>query len=453
MDESEEQLQALLAANSSIVSELSLDVVLERIADVARRLVGADYAALGVIAPGGVGLDTFVHTGIEAQSIAAIGHLPEGKGLLGALIEDPHPIRLRRITDDPRSVGLPPHHPVMTAFLGVPVRVRGEVFGNLYLTRSDPREFSDADEVVALSLAASAGIAVANARLFEEGRRRQAWLAAAAEATRELLSDLEADPLTLLAGTVRELSGADHTLLILLGEDDPEAGDEDPLLPEAARSLLADVALATGEGLRLHDGRFVLPGGRAGPPVDAGQASAAMVLPFVGSDGRRGALFCTRAPGGWEFSESELDMATTFVDHVSLAVELAAHRRDQQRVLLLEDRARIARDLHDHVIQQLFAAGITVQGVISGLGEGREVETLDKVVDLVDDAIGQIRTSIFTCVRAPWRSAACGPRCWRCWPRCAPSWAPPRGCASRGRSTASATPSWCWTSALWSGRR
>ncbi len=408
VDESQEQLQALLAANSSIVSELSLDVILRRIADVARRLVGADYAALGVIAPGGSGLDTFVHAGIDTDTVAAIGHLPEGKGLLGALIEDPHPIRLRWITDDPRSVGLPDHHPVMSAFLGVPVRVRGEVFGNLYLTRSEPRDFTDADEVVALSLAASAGIAVANARLFEEARQRQAWLSAAAEATRELLSDGEADPLALMVSTVQRLSGSDHVSLRSRdreerrgvgarapdGQEDGQEDGGDPL-PEEARALLADVALASGQGLRLHEGRFFLPGGHAGPPVDPGRAGAAMVLPLSGSDHQPGVLFCTRSPGGWEFSETDLEMALTFVNHLSLAIELAVRRRDQQRVQLLEDRARIARDLHDHVIQQLFAAGITVQGVITGLGDRAESEVLEKVVDIVDDAIGQIRTSIF----------------------------------------------------------
>ena len=187
MPDSQVGLQALLHANRSIVSELSLSSVLQRIVEAAREVVDADYAALGVIAPGGAGLEKFVHTGMEAAVAQRIGHLPEGRGLLGALIDDPQPIRLRRITDDPRSVGVPAHHPLMTSFLGVPVRIRGEVFGNLYLTRTQAHDFTEADEELANSLAATAGVAVDNARLFDESRRRQAWLETAAEVTRELL--------------------------------------------------------------------------------------------------------------------------------------------------------------------------------------------------------------------------------------------------------------------------
>jgi GAF domain-containing protein len=165
------RLRGLLRASQMVTRDLTLPVVLRRIVEAARDLVGARYAALGVISPTG-GLAEFVHSGMPEDAVARIGHLPEGKGLLGALIEDPRPIRLLRIASDQRSAGFPPGHPPMSSFLGVPIRIRDEVFGNLYLAESTKGEFSAEDEELTLALAATAAVAIENARLYESATSR-----------------------------------------------------------------------------------------------------------------------------------------------------------------------------------------------------------------------------------------------------------------------------------------
>ncbi|HAM25798.1 MAG TPA: hypothetical protein DCP11_03615, partial [Microbacteriaceae bacterium] len=166
------RLRALLRANQAVVEQLDLPVVLRRIVESAVGLVGAQYGALGVIAPQG-GLEQFINVGMTPDEVTAIGHLPEGHGLLGALIDNPRPIRLQHLSEDPRAAGFPAEHPAMDSFLGVPVRVRDEVYGNLYLTNQSSGGFSKEDEELVTALAATAGFAIDNARLFAETRRRQ----------------------------------------------------------------------------------------------------------------------------------------------------------------------------------------------------------------------------------------------------------------------------------------
>ena len=202
-------------------------------------------------------------------------------------------------------------------------------------------------------------------------------------------------------------------------------------------------------------------GGRGGGPVlaaalttrDRDRDRALVVVPLVGSRQRRDVLVVSRAPGDRGFATGDVSTALTFAGHVSLALEVATRQRDQERIQLLEERARIARDLHDHVIQQLFAAGMTVQGVTASLGDGPQAELLDRVVDLVDDAVGQIRTSIFQLRAQPRDPEGCAPPCWPRLPRCARPSASPRTSGSRARSTPSATPSSPATSRRWSGSR
>ena len=218
----QDRLQGLLHATRLITSELSIDGVLERIVDVARRTVDAQYAALGVIGDDGT-LDRFIHTGMDPDDVAAIGHLPEGRGLLGALISDPSPIRLRNIADDPRSIGFPANHPPMSSFLGVPIGGRDGIFGNLYLTNRLGDEFTAEDEEVVQALAATASIAIENARLYEESRRRQAWLTASLDISRMLLAQIidDHDTLTMIARSVRQLADADVVSIVLpSGEPD-----------------------------------------------------------------------------------------------------------------------------------------------------------------------------------------------------------------------------------------
>lgn len=395
------RLRGLLRANSAIIGAVSLPAVLQRIVAVACELVDAPYGALGVLAPDG-GLDQFVYAGIDEATAKEIGPLPEGKGLLGALIDDPRPIRLRRLADDPRSVGFPANHPPMRGFLGVPLRVRDEVFGNLYLTRDNEREFSAEDEELVVSLAGTAGIAIENARLFEEGRRKQDWLAASAEITQQLLASEGEEPLQVIARRLQQVADAD-AVNVVLRTDDPHR-----LMIEVATGAGAEDLTAmsypvedTVSGIVLETGRPVLIGDVTAddePRVhlsDVVSIGAVMALPLGPAPTVRGALLVARRHGRPRFSAADLEMGATFANHAAVALELADARSDQQRVVLLEDRDRIARDLHDHVIQRLFASGLTLEGLASGLAPDPRGERLAQIVNDIDDTIRQIRSSIF----------------------------------------------------------
>src|SRR6266536_1213771 len=396
-----DRLRGLLRANRAIVGDLALPVVLRRIVEAARELAQARYAALGVLGPDG-GLDQFVHVGIDEQTAARIGHLPEGKGLLGALIDDPRPIRLADLADDPRSVGFPDEHPPMASFLGVPIRIRDEVYGNLYLAEREGGEFTAEDEDLVSALAATAASAIDNARLYAEAGRRQQWLAASTEVTRQLLSTEGEPPLRVIARRLHEMADADVVTVVL-----PTA-DERRLMVEVATGERAKELTAltypaenTFAGLAIDAGRPVLVGDVTQEHnytvhlSEVMPVGPMMVIPLVGSHRARGALLVARIAGRNRFNEADLDMATTFAQHAAVALELADARADQQRVVLLEDRDRIARDLHDHVIQRLFAAGLSVQSVASGLGADPHARRLGQVVGDIDDTIRQIRTSIF----------------------------------------------------------
>ncbi len=398
----QERLGGLLDANRAIASDLDVSTVLRRIIEAAVELVHAQYGALGVIAPEGVGLEQFIHVGMDDDTVRSIGQLPEGKGLLGLLIEQPHAIRLEDLSGHERSVGFPPGHPPMRGFLGVPIRVRDEVFGNLYLTRDDGKTFSEQDEEIVQALAGNAGVAIENARLFAEARHRQDWLAESAEVTSRILAG-DQGTLQLIARSVLSLAEADLATLVL-----PDDGQLHVAVAEGRESAqiqgnrypregtLSDQVMATGEPVRLANAEEAAQVG-GGTIYLAGRFSVGpvMVLPLVGREDVRGTLVVCRNPGRRPFSQVDMEMATTFSSHASTALELAEARRDQQRVLLLEDRARIARDLHDHVIQQLFAAGLMVQATAAHLDAERDVAALSDVVTSLDEAIKQIRVSIF----------------------------------------------------------
>lgn len=395
------KLSGLLAANEAIMGHLELPVVLREIVRAACALGDARFAALGVIGNDG-GLDEFVYEGIDAELAARIGSLPTGIGLLGALIDDPRPIRLSRISDDPRSVGFPDHHPPMDSFLGVPIRVRDVVFGNLYLTGKRRGEFTERDEKVILAVAATAGVAIENAKLYEEGQRRQRWLQASAEITQQLLAFSGEDPLSVIARSVREMADADLVTVVL------PAAEPGQLMVEVATGLAAEKMM----GMSYPTERSV-----AGEAIDTGQpilidnidrqadfaihmaevlpVGAVMALPLGGSKTTRGSLLVARLSGRRSFTPNDLQLATAFANHAAVALELADARADQQRVVLLEDRDRIARDLHDHVIQRLFAAGLTVQSLRARETVPASADKLEQVVTDLDETIRRIRTSIF----------------------------------------------------------
>ena len=398
----EERLQGLLRASQWIAGDLALTVVLRRIVEAACDLLGARYGALGVLATGGRELEQFVYVGIDDAVAARIGALPAGKGVLGALIDDPRPIRLVEIADDPRSVGFPEHHPPMHSFLGVPISVRGTVFGNLYLAESARGAFTDDDVEIARSLAATAAVAIDNARLYGDAQRRQEQLKASTGTTVRILTAPAEDALGLVAETVHRLADADVVTVVLPTADGrrltvPVAvGREAQTLMGTSYELegsLTEEVLRTGRPVLIRDaeelaGRLVhvrsyLPTG----PV--------MVVPLSGRESVRGTLVVARMADRPGFRPVDLETAVTFADQAALALELADARRDAQRMAILEERDRIARDLHDHVIQQLFAAGMSLQGVGISLGDDPAARRLDDVVDSLDAAIRQIRSSIF----------------------------------------------------------
>ena len=396
------RLQKLLAANRSIVSELSLVAVLRRIVDTARDIAQAQYAALGVIGMDGR-LEQFVHAGMDPTTVEAIGDLPRGRGVLGALIADPRSIRLHRIAEDPRSSGFPPRHPAMGSFLGVPIQGRGEAFGNLYLTnRRDGEDFTAEDEDLISVLAATASVAIENARLYEESRRRQEWLRASAEISRHLLlPDAPAtDTLTRVADTVRRLTAADIVTVVFPDESGSRLrvqiargrqADELVGYTYPRAGSLAGQAIDEGRALRLeadHGQYFV----HLQTAFDVGPV---MACPLLAGDSIRAAVIVGRRVGSTSFATQDLDMAEAFASYAAVAFELADRREDQRRLEVLEDRHRIARDLHDHVIQRLFAAGLKIQAAASGSVDPQLQQRLGETVDDIDETIRQIRSAIF----------------------------------------------------------
>ncbi len=395
------RLRGLLRANNMIIGDLALPVVLRRIVEAACQLVHARYGALGVVAPDG-GLEQFIHVGVDPELVGKIGHLPEGKGLLGALIDNPQPIRLKAIADDPRSVGFPADHPPMNTFLGVPIRVRDAVFGNLYLACRKGGEFTEEDQELVSSLAGTAGVAIENARLFEQARRRQGWLQASTDITQQLLASEGEEPLRVIAWRTQQMADADAVTVVL-----PVAGT-DQLMVEVATGAGAEQMTALSYPMAGTLSVHVLETGVPALVADMTDEQtytvhlsevvpigALMALPLAGSHGTRGVLLVARLYGRPRFTDADLEMATTFANHAAIALELADARADQQRVVLLEDRDRIARDLHDHVIQRLFGAGLTVESVAGSLRDSAAGERLTQVVGDIDDTIRQIRSSIF----------------------------------------------------------
>jgi signal transduction histidine kinase len=394
--ENEGRLRSLVEANRMVAGEIELPTVLRTIVQAAVELVGARYGAMGIIAADGT-LEQFIHVGMPVEIVAGIGHLPEGHGLLGALIAVQEPIRLAELGDDPRSGGFPVSHPPMRSFLGVPVRVRNEVFGNLYLSDENAGMFSAEDQELLLALAASAGAAIDHARLFEEAQRRHGWAAASAEVTSLLLSGDGEDALSLIAGRALELTDADLAYISL-----PVRSGR-MLVAEASGLFATDLAQEEFDSTDTIAGRAF----ESGQPVlmDAESKSSAhpnlsvgptISVPLAVSEGRAGVLTVSRRAGRSSFRLADVDMVADFAEHVDIAIRLAAGRSDRQRLALLEDRSRIARDLHDHVIQRLFGAGLALQGLAGTIKDPLQRERITEQVAALDAAISDIRTAIFT---------------------------------------------------------
>ena len=402
------RLRLLVDAVVSMAADLTLDGVLSRIVALAGNLVDARYAALGVLDTGSERrLRTFVHHGLDAETVARIGDLPTGHGLLGLLIDDPRPIRLEDIASHPTSYGFPENHPPMSSFLGVPIRIRDRVFGNLYLTeKTGGRDFTDQDESIVVALAAAAGVAIENARLYEEAAQREHWLAATAEIASVLGHDTTTEEaLQAVADRAREVSGADVSWVVT-GTDVESLHlhvvSGVPAHLEAMRALpmehsLASHVVQTGESVSVADvtadPRAVDPSSIAGWP----QLGPLIVVPLHSGGGVEGALALAWTPERIQRYENlAADLPASFAEQAGLALQLARAREAQQRLVLLEDRDRIARDLHDLVIQQLFAVGLSLQNAARMAPENPELGArLERAVDDLDTTIKDIRRTIF----------------------------------------------------------
>ncbi|MEP6482715.1 MAG: GAF domain-containing protein [Rhodoglobus sp.] len=393
--ETQGRLRNLLKASRVVADELELAVVLRRIVEAAVELVGARYGAIGVISPEGT-LEQFIHVGMPADLVNVIGHLPEGHGVLGALIQEQETIRLEHISEDGRSAGFPAGHPAMESFLGVPVRVRGEVYGNLYLTEQESGRFSAEDEQLLSALAATAGAAIDHARLYDESERRRRWSAASAEITAALLSNDADDSLAILTERVALLADADLVCIAVpLGARKMSIEMARGPIFEEYLGLTFDTA-DTLAGRAFESRQPILSDIELGDPLGVQRSMGpTMAVPLASSEDPIGVLTVSRLSGRPRFTATDLDMVAEFAAQAGLALRLAAARADAQALALLEDRGRIARDLHDNVIQRLFGAGLSIQAVAGGVADLTQRDRLVEQVEVLEAAIAEIRTAIF----------------------------------------------------------
>ncbi len=398
------ELRRLLDAVAALASDLSLPAVLQRIVETARVLVDARYGALGVIGEADV-LVEFVHSGIDSDTVDAIGHLPEGRGILGLIVQHPEPLRLTSISEHPDSYGFPPNHPPMNTFLGVPIRVRGTVFGNLYLTeKRGGGEFTQEDEDMTVALAAAAGAAIHNARLYEEAQRREFLLEAVRDVSAELLGGQPGDRvLQAVADRARRLAGADVATIVL-----PDASSTRLVIEVVAgvgAEVLAGIAFprdASLSGEVMRTGRsLVLDDASAEkiahqPVIRAADLGPCVVVPLLRDAQPAGTLLVGNRKGNRRFTETDLRLVETFAAQASLALESARTQRELHRLALVEDQERIARDLHDTVIQQLFATGMSLQAAARSVNDQSLGDRIQVAVDDLDRTIRDIRSTIFS---------------------------------------------------------
>ncbi|MFE9017944.1 GAF domain-containing protein [Streptomyces sp. NPDC007808] len=399
-----DRVHSLLEAVLSVGRELDLEQALRSIVEAAATLVEAQYAALGVIGPDGKRLSEFLTVGVTEEQIAEIGPFPSGHGILGELIKNPEPLRLAKLSDHPASYGFPPHHPPMNTFLGVPIRVRDHVFGNLYLTeKRGGAQFDEEDESVLATLAVAAGVAIDNARLYEESTRRERWLRASGEITHSLMSGSPGtEVLGVIAERAREIAGAElaavavpvpntDTLAVELAIGQEAETHRGLVLP--VEGSLIGAAFSAAEPVTSAD---VTSDARvsAGPPRFTGLGPA-VAVPIGTRDGVRGVLLLVRAAGRTVFTEAETAPLMVFAGQAAVAMELAERRADAEQIALLADRDRIARDLHDLAIQRLFATGMTLQSAGRLIDHPDASERVLRAVDDLDETIKIIRSTIF----------------------------------------------------------
>jgi signal transduction histidine kinase len=379
--------RALLDAVIAISSDLDMHSVLSRIVVSACQITGARYGALGVIGHGG-GLVDFVTHGVTEEKIAEIGNLPRGHGILGLLIEHPEPIRLSHLKDHPRSYGFPANHPPMDSFLGVPVRIRGRVFGNLYLTEKEGGgDFTEQDEQLVSALASAAGFVIENARDYTQSERRRQWLEATAQINDALQPPVRVDDaLRQIAIGARRVSGASAVAVVRRAVDETHEvaawdGRRMEELAPLAHSLEAHIAGAEEEG-----NLVVIP---------QGAERTVVLVPLRAHLAPDGVLLVVLEAGRGSLESDEAELLASFADQASLALDRAQAISDRQELILVSDRDRIARDLHDLVIQRLFATGLALQGARRIAPNDEVKERIDSAVADLDVTIRDIRSTIF----------------------------------------------------------
>ena len=400
-----DQMEQLLRVIVGLASDLDLDATLHRIVTAAIELTRAGYGALGVLGPDGT-LVSFLHSGMEDATVGRIGHLPVGKGILGVLLDEPRPLRLDDLSAHPAAVGFPEHHPPMRALLGVPITIRQHMFGSLYLTEPTAQlAFSESDEVVARALAAAAAVAIDNARLFQRARTTAKWMEASRGIT-ATLTDPEPvlHPLRLIAERACELTDAEQAIVLVPIDADLPAEEVDTLVVSAAVGLSADEVV--GQEVPV-DGSTTGGVFRSGVPLitesfrhpiqaftDIGQRPA-IVMPLRARQSVLGVLAVARNERQIPFDAGHLEIMSDFADHAAVALTLTVSREQARELTIIADRERIAHDLHDHVIQRLFAAGMDLQGTIARSRSPEINKRLDRTVNDLQATIDEIRTTIF----------------------------------------------------------
>ncbi|QGN56811.1 GAF domain-containing sensor histidine kinase [Nostocoides sp. HKS02] len=415
---SHEQLEALLDAVTAMSANLELSVVLGRIVRSACALVNARYGALGVLSPDGEHLVEFVTHGISPEERARIGDPPRGHGILGLLIRDPRPRRLANLAAHPDSYGFPPNHPPMRSFLGAPIRIRDEVFGNLYLAESGNTEFSEADETILVALASAAGFAIDNARMYERSEQQRLWGQAISELTRSLLeSPVEAAALPPMVERACALAGARLCAVALVEQDGQSWIHALHSADHAARASVSPATWPALEGAQWSEilgsdqELLLVPGSQPGAAqrvasdlseaaglVEAGPTA---VLPMAAGSGAIGHLLVQWEPGQEDAASQVMPALSGFAQQVGLAIIAARAQHDRALVAQLEDRDRIARDMHDHVIQRLFATGLSLQSAGRFAVHPVVQARLDEAVESLDVAIKDIRSTIFALHTTP----------------------------------------------------
>ena len=396
-----DRYERLLEAGLVLAADLSLPATLQRIVELAADLTGARYGALGVLGRDGAITD-FITTGVTAEERAAIGHIPVGRGILGVLIDDARPLRLHDIAEDPRSVGLPPNHPPMRSFLGVPVKAGGRVYGNLYLSeKHDGGDFDADDERALILLAAQAGAAIEAANLYEQASdRAQRLEAIRAISTAILAGTGTSELLGLIVRHARALAETDLATLAL-------PVDDQRLAVEAADGLLAGELLGmvfpaegsvTGDVIRTGKAVVLADAGaddRSAQPIVAAEAGPAVFIPLAVRGRTLGTLTVANGRGRPLLRETEVQLVETFAEQAAVALEYARLQGELQRLAVLEDRERIAKELHDGAIQALFAVGMGLQGSALLAGDDDLRGRLQNAVEELDRVIRDLRNYIF----------------------------------------------------------